>query len=255
MLILKFISLAIVISVLHQGISACSLDVRVHDVPPLYYQEDGKWKGVSIELLEALLAEAECKPNYTLVPWKRSLRSMESGRIDVMMNISHSPERAKYMHYVGPVQTEVTVLIVNDDFNYKIESFDDIKNLPGKIVYESGNYYGAAFADKYANDPEFRAKFIQVTHNADIPNMLKAGRAIAELDTLEIALYNVKYNVGYSNMKLYDFGLISAPTFFVFSKASVDQNLILKLQEANIKLLNNDVYKVIVDKWRKLLIN
>ena len=66
------------------------LTVRVpmEAYPPFFIKtEAGQWRGLSIELAEALLGEAGVKPVYTSLPFKRALKYLEVGSLDMMLNL------------------------------------------------------------------------------------------------------------------------------------------------------------------------
>jgi len=57
-----------------------SVRVPTEAYPPFFIKTDaGQWRGLSIDLVEALLGEAGHKPVYTPLPFKRALKYLESG--------------------------------------------------------------------------------------------------------------------------------------------------------------------------------
>jgi len=140
----------------------CQLRVRVTDYKPQYYQnEQGKWRGMAVELAEVLLKEAKCKPVYEISPWKRSLLLLKEGNLDMMMNLSITDERKKYLNFIGPQRDETILIAVRKEFNFEINSLEDIKKLPGRIGIQIGSSFGKAFDSKYKSDPDFAKKFTQ----------------------------------------------------------------------------------------------
>ena len=90
---------------------SCEVKVRVIDLPPHYIKDgSGKWHGLAVELAEALLKEARCKPIYQILPWGRALVEMKNGENDMMMNLNMTNERKEFMYFVGPQPVSYTHL-------------------------------------------------------------------------------------------------------------------------------------------------
>ncbi|WP_169719604.1 substrate-binding periplasmic protein [Psychromonas aquimarina] len=66
--------------------------------PFIHYQSREKTDqivGFSVDVIEAVFAENNIKFSIELVPWKRCLREVESGKYDMLLNASYSEERAE----------------------------------------------------------------------------------------------------------------------------------------------------------------
>ncbi len=107
------------------------IKVRVNDMPPQYIFENGKWEGYAVEMMEVLLDEAGFKAKFVSMPWARALKELEFGRIDALMNVNYSSERAEKFHFIWTNSYETGVLIVSKKSDYSIDSLDDFKLLPG----------------------------------------------------------------------------------------------------------------------------
>ncbi|WP_108651192.1 substrate-binding periplasmic protein [Dongshaea marina] len=128
---------ALLISILFsQLLSAkpCELMVRVsQESKPFYWQVDGKWQGISVDQITAILHEIGCQPKFRVIPWKRALMEMEMGHVHLMTNLSLTDERKQYMYFIGPHLPEIMALIVRKDSDYRIHSMQDLKKLPAKV--------------------------------------------------------------------------------------------------------------------------
>ncbi len=225
------------------------LKVRVTEAPPQYMQQDGRWAGRAVELMEALLQEAGCVANYTEMPWKRAMLELEQGTVDVMMNVGYNETRAKHFHFISPHANETTVLVVRKDSDFDIQSLDDFKRLPDKVGYETGTIRDRNFTQKFNQDTEFREVFVDSVH-ATLTDMVRLGRLSGALDLAENAKYALKTDPEYAKaVKVHPFRVSSLPTFFAFSKRSVSPELLLRLHKANIRVIARGEYDAIMDKW------
>ncbi len=228
----------------------CDLKVRVTDFPPQYYYEKGQWKGLGVELAEVLLNESGCSPVFTKLPWKRALLYMKNGKIDLMLNLSITEERKKFINFIGPQRDEFTIIAVHKDSDFKISSFDDIKKISGKTGIQRGAFYGKFFDKKYKSDDDFKEKFYIVTNAIQLEHMLKKGR----LTGFFIDKYNLFYrgkNVEiYKEFKAHPFIINHEYVYFGLSKKSVSKNLLIKLQKGYEKAKSKGAFEKVLNRYR-----
>lgn len=229
--------------------SECILKIRVNDVPPQYMLKDGKWVGRAVELMETLLDEAHCKADYQKMPWQRALWELEKGKIDGMMNVVYSKERAKHFHFIRQNTIITTVLFMRKDTIAEIHSLDDLVKLPKKIGYENGNMFDSAFVEKFASDEHFRKAF-SANPASNLTEMVFRGRLSAELTIFENAHYAMKTTPKYmQNMQIHPFEISSEPALFAFSKRTVSNDRFIELYEANIRAIAKGKYQEVIKKW------
>ncbi len=119
-----------------EELASLKIKVRVVEFPPFYYQdENNQWTGLEVELAEALLKEAGFTPEFISLPWSRALKAMETGEVQLMMNLVKTPEREEYMNFIGVERTSRMVLVVNEQ--YKDEPIDHVEDLC-RVVEKNG---------------------------------------------------------------------------------------------------------------------
>jgi polar amino acid transport system substrate-binding protein len=224
--------------------------VRVSDVPPQYIQQDGQWTGRAVELMEVLLREANCRAEYVKSPWKRALIELEQGRIDAMMNVGYDKQRADSYYFVSPNAYETTVLLMRKDTEIDINSLSDLKKLPLKIGYETGNLFDKDFTDMFEEDLEFRSSF-KALAVGDMTEMVFLGRLSGELTILENAQHSIASNPKYQeHLKVHPMIISKLPSFFAFSKHSISKDKIIELQAANIRAISKELYQEVIERWQ-----
>ncbi|KKM80693.1 hypothetical protein LCGC14_1337330, partial [marine sediment metagenome] len=76
------------------------IKVGVYDNYPIAYPDkDGKFQGLSIEVLEHIAAKEGWDIEYVFGTWKECLERLEKGEIDIQVYIAYSKERAKKYDY------------------------------------------------------------------------------------------------------------------------------------------------------------
>ncbi|HLA31190.1 MAG TPA: transporter substrate-binding domain-containing protein [Pseudomonas sp.] len=247
----KLLSLLLLCGLTQQALADCTLRVRVSDFKPQYYQdEDGTWRGMSIEFAETLLGEAGCKPLYLTTPWERSFELLKSGGLDLMLNLSITPEREQFLHFIGPQRDESIMLVVRREADYRIDSLDDLKKLPRGIGFESGSFYGDAFTAKFNSDPAFAAKFEAVPHAELNIHKLRHNRISAFLGDAYSVAYRIREDELYKDAKLLPYPVNQDWVYFGFSKQSVSPELLARLQNAFDRAWADGKFEAILQRYR-----
>lgn len=240
---------------------ACVLSLRVNEFRPFIYKQESQlhthWKGLDIEMAAALLSEAGCDFKPIEVPWVRGINMLESGDVDIMMNLSRTAQRKRFAHFIGPYRYESIHLITPEGTEINYQSLRDFYRLPGKVALQSGIYYGDEFNELYQSDPGFKARFLIVTsliENQRIA-MMNRGRISGFLELKLHALYQKKENPMFEYTQMAATPVNTTPTYFAFSKLSVNQTQMDKLTQAYQRLLSQKKLAQIEAKYLHALEN
>lgn len=211
----------------------CHLNVRTANHPPQYYiNEDGQWSGLAVEIAKALLAEANCTVSFKETPWARALHLMEHGGLDIITNISKTPEREVFMYFVGPIRDETMVMLVPKDFQYPIDQLYDLKQLDKGIGIIRGAFYGEEFAAKLKNDAEFNRVFEQTSSTKTNVEKLKHGRIAGLVGDKYNIVYLINNALKRGTYAIHPFAFNSDNVYFGLSKKSVAPQRLKQLQAA-----------------------
>lgn len=230
----------------------CLLKVRVNNAPPHYYMADHGWQGIAVDILQALLNEADCQADYYLLPWQRGLMELEKGTIDIMLNVGYNEERAEHFYYLSPETYEQQVLVVRKDARQTLQTLDDLTTLPMQVAFEKGVIFAAPFTEKLQHDKVFRQHVMPSAVETHLESLFM-NRLSGVITTLDFATYALKNNPKYGQaLRIDALEISSLPTFFALSKKSVSRDRLHALQEANIRLIAKGKYKEILSRWRRL---
>ena len=219
---LKILSLALLSCASMFSSAQCKLSVRVFDFAPQFIQDQqGQWHGMAVELIQAVLQEANCSAQYQNLTWKRSLYLMEHGGLDIMLNMSITAERKKYLHFIGPLRDETMILLASRELPAEISSLDDIKSLDKRIGILRGAYYGTKFAKKMQTDSEFAERFEQANSTEINIGKLKKQRIAGFFNDKYNANYILKYKLDGSKYKVQPLILNQDFVYIGVSKKSV----------------------------------
>ncbi len=237
----------------HSGFGA-EISIRVPEgkaYAPFFIQdENNKWKGLSIELVEALLRETGHTPKYVPLPFARGLRYVRFGQADMMLNMTVTEERKEFMHFVGPQLDETILLVVKKGSNLPITSLNDFKKMPKPIGIELGKVYSKNFEEKRATDEEFENILEMVNEVDSNEKKLDGSRISGFLGFGYNVFYQIKTNPLYRNFMVHPFIINRDYVYFGFSKKRFSEKQLYLFQEAYDRAVKNGEFEKIKNRYR-----
>lgn len=86
-----------------RGQDAPTLTVATEFWPPFRMAgEDGRIRGLDIDILHRLQARSGIRFEVKQMPWGRALKQMQAGQTDLMIGLALTPERAAFIDYLQP---------------------------------------------------------------------------------------------------------------------------------------------------------
>jgi len=218
----------------------CTVKLRVFDSPPNYYQDDnGQWRGASVDLSVAIIKKAGCVVQYVYSPWKRALYLMSLGKIDMMSNLSITPKRSLYIDFFAEQHTEKVVVVAKKSTDIAINSLEDVKELAKPVGILAGTFYGEEFAEKIENDALFFKKIAAFNQIEAMVNALTNNRIIAFLHEEQSMQRMFRQTNNRQNLKIHPQILYENAVYFGLSRKSIDEQLTQKLTLAYNELKAN----------------
>lgn len=108
---------------------------------PYTFVQDGRAKGIHIEIAEKAIINLNYRVTFYPKPWKRSLEDIKNGEYDAIVSASYKPDRAQYLIYPEDAATSpksryrITqveyVVITNQNDGYLFNG--DVKTLPQPV--------------------------------------------------------------------------------------------------------------------------
>lgn len=184
----------LLLSLLCTPLWACELKVQVSDFPPYSYQKDGEWQGSRVVLSQRLAQKLNCTVRFLDVPWARALLLMQQGDIDLMFNLTPTPDRQHYVWFSRPHHLErlAFATTLTDPQWQQISTLKALNNFPGTIALTQGSFMGAEM-QKMLQQPAFRQRTIEVAERRVKNELVLKDRAqglVEDLDYLQFARAN-----------------------------------------------------------------
>jgi polar amino acid transport system substrate-binding protein len=235
----KLWSLAAAVLLFYSAISpACVLRMAAEtDFPPHLILKEQQWQGQSVDLLQLLAKEVGCELQFVHSPWLRALAQIKSGELDLVSHLSYSSERSKDFAFIGPHHIESIWLIGDPTRLPAVNSLQELAQTVdiGRIAELNGGYYGEQFA-QLKHQPFFARQLVSISSIQDKLALLEAGRVNAILEDRSVLEYWQSHQ--YPNANRYQplVLVFQSPVYFGFSKKSLSQAMLIKLQQAWQKL-------------------
>ncbi|BBO77242.1 hypothetical protein DSCW_46590 [Desulfosarcina widdelii] len=148
------------------------LKLSIYHYPPyvIAAEKDDWISGVDVDVVKEIAGRMNLDVSLYRCPWKRCLKSMEVGTVDVLTNAVKKPDREKYMLYCDkPFLTDFPIV-----FYFKkgkgraVRTYEDLYN------YTIGYERGAVYFNRFDNDTKLK-KVPWHTYNK-LLNLLNAER-------------------------------------------------------------------------------
>jgi polar amino acid transport system substrate-binding protein len=113
-----------------------SLRVIMDDYPPFSYEEKGEIKGISTQVVRAVLKEAGIETGIKRYPFARAYRMTQKEENVFEYCVVRTPEREKLFQWIGVVGPAEQVLFTLKDRDIRIEKIEDLKKYSIGTVIE-----------------------------------------------------------------------------------------------------------------------
>lgn len=115
--------------------------IAVDNWPPFQYETESGFVGIDIELAKEIAERMAAELQVLKKPWGRSLKSMETGQVDILTGLAYREERAKYIAYTDtPYYACSTVFYTAKGEGNDIKTYEDLKRFSIGYVLHSAYF-------------------------------------------------------------------------------------------------------------------
>ncbi len=207
------------------GGGACSKPIEVSAgwwEPYNYFDEEGSYIGIDVDLSRAIFREAGCVlVERGPMPAARNTYLFERGKIDLMLGASRTPERETGALFSVAYRDETVALFALEasyaQFRH-VRSFVDVLQQPQAILAPTVGWYGPDFAS-HVLQLRKEGRLSLFTNFRQGINMLVAGRAgfiLGDAASIEHAAAAREVRV-----RALPFKLLQAPVHMMFNRQTV----------------------------------
>ncbi|MBH9553710.1 substrate-binding periplasmic protein [Inhella gelatinilytica] len=115
-----------------------ALQAFTENLPPLNYEDERSARGFSVELLEAMAAQAKLGVSIKVLPWARAIQTAQHTPNSVLFSLTRTAEREAQYLWVGPISDRrIMVYQLARSQPIAARSLDDLRSLRVGAVRES----------------------------------------------------------------------------------------------------------------------
>ncbi|MEC7816746.1 MAG: transporter substrate-binding domain-containing protein [Pseudomonadota bacterium] len=167
-----------------ETVEPLTVTVGANHAPPYRILEDGKATGLYIDIFEEVADRLGWQVHYREAPFRRVLRMVQQGQVDIMLGPLETEDRTRMMEFVAPAFPPERRLFFYMDEQHRIERYSD---LYGRAI---GVLEGASYFSRFDNDPELLKESAPRYENLML--MMQKGRVDVVIAPELVGLYTVQ---------------------------------------------------------------
>jgi len=219
------------------------LPIVYEDYPPYEYRENGKDKGMNLDLISEAFRRMGKTPLFEPRPWKRALFELKNGDILALSSGFRTPRREKIIFFPDePLAMETNVVVVPADSELTVTCLADLQGLRVGIVRDY--IYG------HGIDEMKGFHRIEANSSHQLVRMLANRRMDAAVGNKAVLRHIAKKNGMLEHIRFtYEIGC--DPLYLMFSRSRGEEAKILARDfGVAIREMHQDgTFKAIIDRY------
>lgn len=167
-----------------ETIPALTVTVGANHAPPYRIVNGGEPSGLHVDIFREIMKRMGWDTHYREAPFRRVLKMIRLGEVDVVLGVLKTPERDELMEFVVPAFPPERRLFLYARDSDRIERYAD---LYGKTI---GVMEGARFFKRFDNDEQLRKEVAPRYENLLL--MMEKGRVDVVIVPELVGLYTVR---------------------------------------------------------------
>lgn len=238
-----FAALLILFSV---TVSANPLTIVTEQYPPYNYEERGSIKGMSTEVVSAVLKELDLEVDIEIYPWARAYDMASTQENVLIYSISRTPQRESLFNWVGVIASiDFTIFALERRQDINIQSLEDIR------AYMLGLVRGDAL-EQFFSANNF-TEIERVNTNKQAMEMLLASRTDLWPISKQAGTYILKKNnmiPAQTVRAVFELEEFSSEDLYMAFSRSTNKKLVNDFKRALEKIKENGIYNEIISRYQ-----
>ncbi len=205
------------------------------------WERDWTLEGPVIDLASKIFSDLGLQAQPRVLPWPRAIDYIEQGKLDVILTIFYTQERAKHMEFSVPYVDVPTVVFVARGKSFPFQTLKDLVGLNGLTIIGSS-------ISKELNKFSPKLSLVPVLEEEQMVQMLDRGRADYAVSPKYIFMISA-VRLGYENkVEALPTPINSKPLRFAFSKKSPFLKILPQVNKKLQELQKNGAIDKMVDQ-------
>jgi len=230
----------------------CQLTVGWDPWEPYQYEDaDGSVRGLDIEIMQQLAADAGCGLKFKQGNWSELLAELKKGSVQVLLSATPLAERQTYAHFSPPYRSETFALFsrAEDSEALRGQALPQLV-LNGRRIGIVDDYYYGEVASQLIHGEVTQSAFVPAAMVEINYSRLLNGEIDALLDDPFVAAAVLRRKGMSDQVARQPLEISSNEVSIMYSRASVTEALAQKLDAALTLRKNNGSLQAVIDKYR-----
>ncbi|MGI9264277.1 MAG: substrate-binding periplasmic protein [Gammaproteobacteria bacterium] len=230
----------------------CHLTMGWDPWEPYHYMNPvGEINGLDVEIVSAIAADAKCEVSFERDSWANLLRRIRDGSVDLISGATLTPERESYAYFSKPFRNETFALFV------RAGERDQFSGTTLKELLDSGMRVGITEAYIYGDmvralqdDPSYADRLFPADLGESSAGRMLDGEIDGFIEDIFVASSMIRRRGLEDDIETHpvDIGG-SNEVRLMFSRSSVDGNLVSRFDESLVHLRESGEYENIRNRY------
>lgn len=230
----------------------CQLKLGFESWEPYQYVGlEQQASGLDIEIIQATAGRMNCTLVLQHGTWQELLGQFRQGQLDVLLGASKTPAREEFALFSEPYRAEQFQLFVRKDdaSKYNFGSVAEMVAAKHKVGLISDYYYGEQISALY-DDDQMRPQFVESTMSEQNIAMLLDDQVEAVLEDSFVGAAIIRRKGLEQQIQPHQVKLPETPIYVMFSKSTVQPELVSSFNEALRQLKDSGDYQLLIGKYQ-----
>lgn len=226
------------------SVSAQSVRVVTEQFPPYSFQREGVVGGIGVEVMQAVLSDAEITSSIEVLPWWRAYRLARSRRGVLFFSVGRTPEREGHFQWIGPLVPYSVALYAGPQV-----ALPPVSRLLDVAHLRMGVVEGDLRDQHLSRSGEFN--LIRFSSSENLLQALYQG----EVDVAPISELNVPYFLDFLNLdpeklrKVYDAPELSHHGLYLVTGVQTDEHMVQRVRESLLRVQGSGLVEELLERY------
>ncbi|WED24596.1 transporter substrate-binding domain-containing protein [Vibrio sp. JC009] len=232
--------------------SVCAEPIRIitEDYPPYNYVEDGKLKGLSVDIIKAVMKRTSLEYTLEVLPWARGMVTTERTKNVFIFSMRRVPSREERFLWVGSLCSSAqSIYTLYNRHDIEVDSIEDLNNYTvGTTINDSRETVLIAKGIPVENLTRISG------HDSYERNYMKLKFGRIDLWPMDdtVAFHIVKRNGDEPEKvlkKVYSFESGKNDTYYLATNLNTDPEILEQVSRALREFKETEEYSVLLKRW------
>ena len=218
--------------------------------PYQYHNNQQKLVGLDFDIFNAIIKESNLNVKFTEIPWKRHLQYIKTGKMDMAMGSSHSPEREETAYFSLPYRFEKVNLFVKKGMadKIKLKTLSNLSNSDYMIGVEGGYFYGEEYKELITTKAFYTHINDVIDLEQNVALLLKGHIDGFLVDPVTMKAFAEKYSLQ-GEFEVHPLKIYQDNIHIMLSRKSCTRETLNTINKAINKLNKSGVIARIINRW------